>query len=74
MKSFSNFIKEASSLASQQAQKMGLIGDGHGDWYDREGNLIAKTVKGRLNIFDRKKKKIRIIWVCRCSRWMYGLE
>jgi len=57
MKSFSNFIKEAVSLASQQAQKMGLTGDGHGDWYDREGNLIAKTVKGRLKIFDRKKKK-----------------
>lgn len=57
MKSFSKFIKEAVSLASQQAQKMSLTGDGHGDWYDREGNLIAKTVKGRLKFFDKKKKK-----------------
>ena len=38
-------------MASQQAKQMGLIGNDHGDWYDKEGNLRAKTVKGRLQIF-----------------------
>ena len=30
---------------------MGLVGDGHGDWYDRTGKLIAKTVAGELKLF-----------------------
>ena len=52
MKSFGSFIKEAvETSASRQAKLMNLIGDGHGDWYDKEGNLIAKTVKGRLHFF-----------------------
>ena len=34
---------------------MGLVGNDHGDWYDKEGNLRAKTVKGRLQIFKGKQ-------------------
>ena len=30
---------------------MGLVGDGHGDWYDQQGNLKAKTVNGELKMF-----------------------
>lgn len=52
MKSFSQFIKEAvETSASRQAKLMNLVGDGHGDWYDKEGNLVAKTVKGKLKFF-----------------------
>jgi hypothetical protein len=40
-------------MASQQA--MGLVGNDHGDWYDKEGNLRAKTVGGKLQIFKGKQ-------------------
>ena len=56
MKKFSAFITEAISAASQQAKKLGLQSDGHGDWYDKQGKLVAKTEKGNLKFFDRKKK------------------
>ena len=56
MKKFSAFITEAISAASQQAKKLGLQSDGHGDWYDKQGKLVAKTEKGTLKFFDRKKK------------------
>ena len=47
MKSFLNFISEAT--ASQQAARLGLVGDGHGGWYDKKtGEFTAKTEKGRL--------------------------
>ena len=42
-------------MASQQAKQMGLTGNDHGDWYDAEGNLRAKTVGGRLQIFKGKQ-------------------
>ena len=54
MKTFAKFIKEAvQTLASTQAKNMGLVGDGHGDWYDKQGNLVAKTVSGKLKVFGR---------------------
>jgi hypothetical protein len=53
MKNFLAFITEASGAAAQ-AKAMGLTGDGHGDYYDREGNLVAKTVRGQLKIFQKK--------------------
>lgn len=54
MKTFAQFIKEAvQTLASTQAKNMGLMGDGHGDWYDKQGNLVAKTVSGKLKIFGK---------------------
>lgn len=58
MKSFSQFIIEArSTLASQQATQMGLQSSGHGDYYDQEGKLVAKTVGGRLQFFKGRQKK-----------------
>ena len=57
MKSFNNFFTEARvSQASQQAERRGLTGDGHGNWMDKEGKLVAKTEQGRLVFFDRKVK------------------
>jgi hypothetical protein len=54
MKSFARFIKEAvETLASTEAKNRGLKGDGHGDWYDNQGNLIAKTVGGKLKYFGQ---------------------
>jgi hypothetical protein len=57
MKTFSQFLTEArTTLASQQARQMGLQGSGHGDWYDSQGNLVAKTVKGKLEVFRGRQK------------------
>lgn len=54
MKSFIKFFTEAvETLASTEAKNRGLIGDGHGDWYDRQGNLVAKTVGGKLKYFGQ---------------------
>ena len=58
MKSFSQFLKEAvETSASTQAKKLGLTGDGHGDWYDKDGSLVAKTVGGKLKFFGDGKNK-----------------
>ena len=54
MKSFLQFISEAETQASSQAKNMGLSGDGHGDWYDKQGKLVAKTVSGRLKFFGNR--------------------
>ena len=57
MKSFTSFFTEARvSQASQQAERRGLIGDGHGNWLDKEGKIVAKTEQGRLVFFDKKVK------------------
>ena len=57
MKSFFSFLSEASrSLASQQAEKLRLTSDGHGNWFDKDGELVARTVKGRLEFLDKKVK------------------
>lgn len=56
MKSFFQFITEAST-AVQQAQRMGLVGDGHGGWYDkRTGEFVAKTEKGQLKFYNKRQK------------------
>ena len=56
MKSFFNFLKEArTSMASDQAERRGLTGDGHGNWYDKNGNLAAKTKSGRLEFINQKQ-------------------
>ena len=56
MKSFFNFLKEArTSMASDQAERRGLTGDGHGNWYDKNGRLAAKTKGGRLEFVDQKQ-------------------
>ncbi len=57
MKKFLEFITEArTSQAAQQAKKLGLVGDGHGFWIDREGTKKARTVKGKLEFLEKRKK------------------
>ena len=43
MKSFFQFLE---STAVKQATRMGLTSDGHGGWYDKKGEFVAKTEKG----------------------------
>jgi hypothetical protein len=58
MKSFLTFLTEATqSQASQQAQKLGLKGDGHGGWLDRSGKVVARTDKGKLKFIDGRQAK-----------------
>ena len=54
MKSFIQFLSEAST-ATQQAQRMGLKGDGHGGWYDKNGEFVAKTVGGQLKFYNKRQ-------------------
>ena len=54
MKSFFQFIIEAT--AAQQAKRLGLVGDGHGGWYDRQGEFIAKTEGGQLKFYNKRQK------------------
>jgi nicotinamide mononucleotide adenylyltransferase len=58
MKSFFQFLSEASSsTAVQQATRMGLVGDGHGGWYDPKTNeFVAKTEKGQLKFYNKRQK------------------
>lgn len=54
MKNLSKFLNEArETSASTEAKKLGLTGDGHGGWYDKDGEFIAKTVSGKLKFFGR---------------------
>ena len=53
MKSFFQFLE---SNAVQQATRMGLTSDGHGGWYDKKGEFVAKTEKGQLKFFNKKQK------------------
>ncbi len=54
MKSFFQFFSEAST-AVQQAKRMGLRGDGHGGWYDENGEFVAKTVGGQLKFYNKRQ-------------------
>jgi len=55
MKSFLNFFSEArTSRISDQALRQGLTGDGHGNWFDKDGRMVAKTEKGRLVMLGKK--------------------
>ena len=54
MKSFSTFLLES---AAQQAARLGLVGDGHGGWYDKgTGEFTAKTEKGRLKFYNKRQR------------------
>ena len=56
VKQFNQFILEArATQASQQAKRLGFVGNGHGDWYDKQGTLKAKTIKGQLKMFTPKQ-------------------
>jgi hypothetical protein len=57
MKRFSQFILEAKETkASSTAKKLGLTGNGHGDWYNAQGEFVAKTVKGELKFFTKGQR------------------
>ena len=52
MKNFTQFFTEArETSASAEAKRLGLTGDGHGGWYDKNGEFVAKTVQGKLKFF-----------------------
>jgi len=52
MKKFTQFLTEArETSASAEAKRLGLTGDGHGGWYDKQGEFVAKTVGGKLKFF-----------------------
>ncbi len=54
MRSFNNFLKEATETsASRQAKLLGLVGDGHGGWYDAKGKFVAKTEQGKLKFYGQ---------------------
>ncbi len=55
MKTFLQFVTE--STATQQAARLGLVGDGHGGWTDRNtGEFVAKTEKGKLKFYNKRQK------------------
>ena len=54
MKTFFQFLGE--SVAVQQATRMGLKSDGHGGWYDKQGEFVAKTERGQLKFFNKRQK------------------
>ena len=53
MKLFSQFTE---SVAVQQATRMGLKSDGHGGWYDKKGEFVAKTERGSLKFFNKRQR------------------
>lgn len=56
MKKFSQFLKEASdSQAAMQAKRLNLTRDGHGGWYDKNGEFTAKTVDGKLKFYNQNQ-------------------
>jgi hypothetical protein len=56
MKSFLQFITEATS-PSEHAMRLGLQGDGHGGWYDRRtGEFVAKTEGGQLKFYNKRQR------------------
>jgi len=55
MKKFSQFILEfRGSRASEKAYRLGLTSDGHGNWVDRSGKVVAQTVGGDLEMVRKK--------------------
>jgi len=57
MKNFFQFLTEAgASQASMQAQKLNLKSDGHGEWVDSRGEVVAKTEKGKLVFYNKRQQ------------------
>ncbi len=54
MKNFFQFLTEATG-AAEQAKRLGLVGDGHGGWYDRQGEFVAKTEGGKLKFYNKRQ-------------------
>ena len=57
MKNFLSFLREATISVAQQAERQGLEGDGHGNWYDKDGKLVARTKGSRLEFVAKKSTK-----------------
>ena len=58
MKTFSAFIQEAViSRAVEKAKRLGLVSDGHGNWYDRQGKYRGRTYKGDLLLSKERGPK-----------------
>ena len=57
MKNFSQFIQEAkTSLAQFNAKRLGLVGNEHGDWYDKKtGEFVAKTKGTKLKFYNQNQ-------------------
>ena len=51
-----NFLQFLESTAVQQATRMGLVGDGHGGWYDKKGEFVAKTERGQLKFYNKRQR------------------
>ena len=60
MKLFLNFLTEArvSQASETGCTSDSLTGDGHGNWYDKDGNRVAVTKKGRLEMLSKKEKSV----------------
>ena len=53
------FITEAprTSRAVEKARQLGFVSDGHGNWYDHEGNYRGHTEKGELVLSQKRGPK-----------------
>jgi hypothetical protein len=51
----SSLTNEEESEASKQAKQMNLTSDGWGRWKDQTGNVVAKTVDGKLVKIEKDK-------------------
>ena len=51
-----NFLQFLESTAVQQATRMGLVSDGHGGWYDKKGEFVAKTERGQLKFYNKRQR------------------
>ena len=67
MKTFFQFISESNAV--QQATRMGLKSDGHGGWYDKKGEFVAKTEKGSLKFFNKRQKEDNLNFSIRDRRY-----
>jgi phosphopantetheine adenylyltransferase len=55
MKKFSQFLLEfRGSKAAEKAYRLGLVSNKHGEWLDRSGKIVAKTVDGDLEMVRKK--------------------
>ena len=54
MKTLFQFLSESNAV--QQATRMGLKSDGHGGWYDNNGEFVAKTERGSLKFFNKRQR------------------
>jgi hypothetical protein len=57
MKSYSDFIKEsAKSRPVMQATRLRLTSDGHGGWYTKSGEFVAKTNGQGLKFYNQSQR------------------